>query len=1152
MFVVMGIGLLPLAVHANPTQAKTTTNATITIPNETTNPPSWWIGGTCDKTGYYNDQGYSSSSIYTWGGFNVCYGQRKNNSWGRNIIVTGVGSNISVPEFQCVELVARFISEYYHLGAVVADGSQIVDTYTSTDPTVFHKVSNSQAPTLQIAPIAGDVISFNATKDNDSGHTAIVTGSTVGSDGNGAINIIQQNVAGHPSDTIQVSNWNLGNLPSTGASVYDWMTTRSLNLPGGWWVTPSWHDTTQVSPSNPLTIKFHAAKNSSDGIEHVDFTRWTKSTNSWNTFKQFYVGDGAEISDSITITEPTILSADVYGPTGRFQLAPNGMIRLCYPDLSHCPPKEIVYTGPSIGGGGDPNPTPTPSPSNGIKICSGSNYNGTCNTFTYTGDNGTVQALGSLSHNQDSMQFLGSYVNAYDVVFCLRDGCPSGDREIQHDDPNFDNSITKNQYVAIRIVKNAAPIPNSDFTVYSETNYGGNHETFTYTSHDTCIPLDQMAGHNKSVKDVGYSAVMYHDSNCGTYLARYDNDNSDIGWGLYNQFSSMRLEKHILSAPDSPGNPTPADGTALPEGTKQVTLSWDWNSASESQIHEWTDGGYNWSSDWYNGASMTVSNLYPLTLHWQVKTRNGKGESPLSPVWTFTVQSSGPPTPLPEGSIKEGGLNLDAYCQSINLPVSGVINGIWYCGNGTVTLDLTKACQWQYSDSTSFSFEEQANNAYSWNCYAPPVPAQGTWNSPSDNFTVVKNGTLHFSANVTGSNVSKVNFRASWDGVTWVDDICTMPVNDSHLYECDWNIAGNNIPDNTYIRTAFDAYDANGTKILSSPAGDRNGIYSVPQTPPTVTSSNYTVIEDQTQTNTITTTYTGSNTLNLTASNLPSFASFNDNGDGTGTVTLTPNTGNAGNYTFTVTASDGIVSGNGSFTIAVTPALNAKPVSPGNNTVLPVGTTETDITWTGTGPFHVELWDARSSSYYYVWQDGYVGQSYHLTGLQPGQTYQWQIAGANKVYSQFMSFTIAPNPKIFENFSNGKNGWTFTNSVVNTKDGTNGILRFTNPSKVSTAVKAVNTTALSSYNTITIRINLHGATLPSGSSAQLFLDQNGIKYVPLSTYVKQKVNGWQTITIPLSAFKGFDKTKSFAKLGISMTTGTKMTIDFDDITFIYR
>lgn len=103
-------------------------------------------------------------------------------------------------------------------------------------------------------------------------------------------------------------------------------------------------------------------------------------------------------------------------------------------------------------------------------------------------------------------------------------------------------------------------------TIYSETNFNGTFETFTYSSNTTCIYLDQMAGRNKSFQFTGnyvgkYSAVMYHDANCGTYLARYGNPSPDIGSGLYNQFGSMRLEK--INDTSCTANPSTDNGIII-------------------------------------------------------------------------------------------------------------------------------------------------------------------------------------------------------------------------------------------------------------------------------------------------------------------------------------------------------------------------------------------------------------------------------------------------------------------------------------------------------------------------------------------------------------------------------------------------------------
>ncbi len=761
-------------------------------------------------------------------------------------------------------------------------------------------------------------------------------------------------------------------------------------------------------------------------------------------------------------------------------------------------PTPTPPTGGSGGSGGGTNPTPTPTPqptpqpSDGVKVCHGANYGSPCTVFT---DTGSAQSLGARSHDQDSVQFLGSYANAYDAVFCLRDGCPSNDSEIMHDDPDFSKRLVQNQYVAIKLVKlpPPQPTPNSGFVVYSDTNYGGNHGTFTYTNHDFCINLDQMAGHNKSVQYIGdyvggYSAVMYHDTNCGTYLARYDDSKSDIGWGLYNQFSSMRLEKHVppekgvfqgsWNSPDDTATTqkggivhysahvTTTSGTlgrvefrAVKDGTWHVSCigtqsgndySCDWNPASAGYGDNSTFGI---AFDVYDSLGNETSNLQPDrhityaptppptpaqgtwnspqdnftvvkggTLHFSVTAtgsavaklviRGTWGTTPWTTLCSFSATTSHvyecdwnpgssnvadnsslrvafdayradgwkilsspagdrvgmyappvqQPTPTPTPPAKDatqvspangsvlpiGTTETDVTYQgtgSFTIHVWDLTThyDVWTAGIATTTYHLTglqagASYNWQilgstatWTDTWTFSIAKAAPTPTPSPSPTPtPIPPQGTWNSPNDNFTVVKNGTLHFSANVTGSAVTKVNFRATWNSTPWVDDLCSLAVNNSHVYTCDWNIAARGVPDNTFVRTAFDAYDANGTKILSSPAGDRVGTYAPPTptpspTPPTVKSGGFTTIEGQTTTGTISATSVSGKKLTLTASNLPKFVTFKDNGNGTGIFTAKPVIGNAGNYSFTVTAGDGSLSGKGTVTIKVNSAPLPKP-----------------------------------------------------------------------------------------------------------------------------------------------------------------------------------------------------------------------------------
>lgn len=90
----------------------------------------------------------------------------------------------------------------------------------------------------------------------------------------------------------------------------------------------------------------------------------------------------------------------------------------------------------------------------------------------------------------------------------------------------------------------------------------------------------------------------------------------------------------------------------------------------------------------------------------------------LTPTVTNTPTPSANPTPLPANVSRLGGLNLDGYCVSIGKDGDTVVNGDWYCGNGSAKIDMSAACQWQNARTDTFAFQDRAGDIYSWSCYA--------------------------------------------------------------------------------------------------------------------------------------------------------------------------------------------------------------------------------------------------------------------------------------------------------------------------------------------------------------------------------------------------------------------------------------------------
>ncbi len=155
--------------------------------------------------------------------------------------------------------------------------------------------------------------------------------------------------------------------------------------------------------------------------------------------------------------------------------------------------------------------------------------------------------------------------------------------------------------------------------------------------------------------------------------------------------------------------------------------------------------------------------------------------------------------------------------------------------------------------------------------------------------------------------------------------------------------------------------------------------------------------------------------------------------------------------------------------------------------------------------------------------------------------------------------TPTPSNMVFDNFNNGIGGWGIIgNDVSYAQDNGNGFIRFNPPDQgPAEAYKNVSSPALSKIRWISLRINLHGATLvaPSDDSnyrtaSALYLDQNGWKFVGLYNSIKNSYDGWQNVKIPLTDFTGFDKAASFSRLGFCFWLYKAGTIDVDDITFV--
>ncbi len=210
--------------------------------------PAWWKGD-CDYTTYYDgSDGYTSfrlGAVYL--GVPAC-GPRPYYDSAPDVLVHFFSGAWGEYEWECVEYSMRFLYLAYGINPYSANGSQVVWNYSGS---LLSKVSND---TNGQAPQPGDVLSYGAT--SSSGHTSVVTSSSVDANGNGTITVIEENNTVTGSSTLQVQAWTvLGNA----GSVSGWLhsatplptstaTSTPSNTPSS---TPS--RTPTSTPSNTTT-----------------------------------------------------------------------------------------------------------------------------------------------------------------------------------------------------------------------------------------------------------------------------------------------------------------------------------------------------------------------------------------------------------------------------------------------------------------------------------------------------------------------------------------------------------------------------------------------------------------------------------------------------------------------------------------------------------------------------------------------------------------------------------------------------------------------------------------------------------------------------------------------------------------------------------
>jgi CHAP domain len=269
----------------------------VKLDDDTTTPkiiPSWWTGTNgyaCDAANYYANTSPHTSSFQlgtttNYRGVKAC-GPRPNSfTPAREAPVNFYSGAPTEDEWMCTELVKRYLYQAFGAPDRSADGKGVVSEY-ATNNDLFQSYSNNS--TANQMPVAGNVLSFDAYGTNTAGHTAVVTGVSVDANGNGTVNIMEQNSSSNGTNLLYVGNpvingvakdpgnaaWHIDTEPGVGA-VLSWLDTNTLVT--SYNPDPSWNKFYGVSSYSANNVWAVGSYNYAQSvlIEKWDGAHWTQ------------------------------------------------------------------------------------------------------------------------------------------------------------------------------------------------------------------------------------------------------------------------------------------------------------------------------------------------------------------------------------------------------------------------------------------------------------------------------------------------------------------------------------------------------------------------------------------------------------------------------------------------------------------------------------------------------------------------------------------------------------------------------------------------------------------------------------------------------------------------------------------------------------
>jgi hypothetical protein len=187
-------------------------------------------------------------------------------------------------------------------------------------------------------------------------------------------------------------------------------------------------------------------------------------------------------------------------------------------------------------------------------------------------------------------------------------------------------------------------------------------------------------------------------------------------------------------------------------------------------------------------------------------------------------------------------------------------------------------------------------NIQSINIYPHTIPSAPSSPTPADQ-TVLANDTTSVTLSWSGSDQAQIH--------VW---------NDAYNFTDDWQ--SSNSLQLTNLTPGVYFWQVQAQDDMGPGPWSPVWTFSI-NTPPQVGSGSIDVVAGSTEDIQVQAVDADNQSLTMSASNVPGFASFSDNGNGIGIISVQPSTNDAGTYTINVTASDGALTGSGTITLTV-------------------------------------------------------------------------------------------------------------------------------------------------------------------------------------------------------------------------------------------